>query len=178
MKEKTEVMDSQAMDRALTRIAYEIIERNKGTGDVVIIGIQRRGVTLAGRIAKKIAQVEGRDVPVGIVDITLYRDDLSMLAQHPVINGTNIQFSVEGKIVVLIDDVLYTGRTARAAIDAVMDFGRPKKIQLAVLVDRGHRELPISADFRGKNLPTSRTEAVSVCVTEFDGADEVTIERN
>ncbi len=178
MEEKAIVMDEQAMERALTRIAYEIIERNKGTHDMAVIGIQRRGVILAKRIAEKIRQVEKSPVPVGIVDITLYRDDLSMLARHPIINGTSIGFSVENKIIVLVDDVIYTGRTARAAIDAVMDFGRPKKIQLAVLVDRGHRELPISADFRGKNLPTSSKEVVSVYVSEIDGVNKVTIERN
>jgi len=172
------VMDEKEMERALHRIAYEIIERNKGTDNVAIIGIQRRGVPLARHIAKKIKAAEGVDVPVGIVDITLYRDDLSMLASHPIINGTSINFSVEGKTIVLVDDVLYTGRTARAAIDAVMEFGRPDKIQLAVLVDRGHRELPISADFRGKNLPTASGESVSVCVKEFDSENKVVIERN
>lgn len=176
MSEKAVVMDEQAMNRALSRIAYEIIERNKGVENLAIIGIQRRGAALARRIAKKIQDVENKSIPVGIIDITLYRDDLSLLAQHPIINGTDIQFGVEGKIIVLVDDVLFTGRTTRAAIDAVMEFGRPKVIQLAVLIDRGHRELPISADFRGKNLPTSSNEAVQVSVTEFDGENKVTID--
>lgn len=175
MKVKATVMDEQAMERALTRISYEIIERNKGTHDLAIVGIQRRGTSLAKRVAEKIEKVEGKPVPLGIVDITLYRDDLSMLSEHPVINGTDISFSVEGKIVVLVDDVLYTGRTARAAMDALMEFGRPKAIQLAVLVDRGHRELPIAADFRGKNIPTSKSELVNVMVDEFDGENKVTI---
>lgn len=174
---ETVVMDEQAMSRALSRIAYEIIERNKGIENLAIIGIQRRGVTLARRIAKQIEEVEGKEIPVGIIDITLYRDDLSTLAQHPIINGTDIQFSVEGKTVVLVDDVLFTGRTTRAAIDAVMEFGRPDVIQLAVLVDRGHRELPISADFRGKNLPTSSSEIVQVYVDDFDSENKVTIDK-
>ncbi len=176
MSEKAVVMDEQAMGRALSRIAFEIIEKNKGIDGLVIVGIQRRGVSLAKRIAEKISEVEGRDVPVGILDITLYRDDLSLLSTHPIINGTDIKFSVEDKTVVLVDDVLFTGRTTRAAIDAVMEFGRPRVIQLAVLVDRGHRELPISADYRGKNLPTSSTETIKVYVTEFDGENKVTIE--
>ncbi len=178
MTEKVIIMDEQAMQRALSRIAFEIIERNKGTEDIAIIGIQRRGVALAKYIAEKIENVEHKSIPVGIVDITLYRDDLSTQAKHPIINSTDIGFSVEDKIIVLVDDVLFTGRTTRAAIDAVMEFGRPKKIQLAVLIDRGHRELPISADFRGKNLPTASGEIVSVCVDEFDGKNQVIIERN
>ncbi|OQB14049.1 MAG: Bifunctional protein PyrR [Firmicutes bacterium ADurb.Bin193] len=177
MSENTVVMDEQAMQRAISRIAYEIIERNRGTQNLAIIGIQRRGVVLAKRIAEKIREAEGAEVPVGIVDITLYRDDLSLLSKHPIINGTDIHFPVEGKIIVLVDDVLFTGRTVRAAIDAVLDFGRPKAVQLAVLVDRGHRELPISADFRGKNLPTSSSEIVQVYVTEFDGENKVTINK-
>ncbi len=176
MNEKAVVMDEQAVGRAISRIAFEIIEKNKGVDELVIIGIQRRGVVLAKRIAEKIREVEDREVPVGILDITLYRDDLSLLSTHPIINGTDIKFSVENKIIVLVDDVLFTGRTTRAAIDAVMEFGRPKVIQLAVLVDRGHRELPISADYRGKNLPTSSNEIVKVYVTEFDGQNKVTIE--
>ena len=175
MAQKATVMDEQAIDRATSRIAYEIIERNKGTDGLALIGIQRRGVPLAKRIAAKIKDVENTEVPVGILDITLYRDDLSLLAQHPVINGTDICFGVEGKTVVLVDDVLFTGRTIRAAIDAVIDFGRPKAIQLAVLIDRGHRELPIAADFRGKNIPTSSNEAVQVHMSEIDGEDKVVI---
>jgi len=175
VKDKAEIMDESAMMRAITRIAHEIIERNKGVEDVALIGIQRRGVPLAKLIAKKIEQFEGKTVPVGVLDITFYRDDLSMLAEHPVVNGTEINFSVTDKIIVLVDDVIYTGRTARAAIDAVMDLGRPRIIQLAILIDRGHRELPIRADFVGKNVPTSRTEMVNVKVVDIDGVNVVTL---
>lgn len=175
MIDKAEIMDENAMKRAITRIAHEIIERNKGVEDVRLIGIQRRGVPLAKMIASKIREVEGKDVPVGILDITFYRDDLSMLSEHPVVNGTEIDFTVMDKIIVLVDDVMYTGRTARAAIDAVMDIGRPRIIQLAILIDRGHRELPIRADYVGKNVPTSRLEMVNVKVMEFDGVNKVTL---
>jgi len=168
-------MDEAAINRALTRIAHEIIEKNKGVKDVVLIGIQRRGVPLANRLANNIKKYEGVEVPVGILDITLYRDDLSTLAEHPVINSTDIPFDINGKIVVMVDDVLYTGRTARAAMDALIDLGRPKAIQFAVLVDRGHRELPIRADYVGKNLPTSRNEIVNVQVMEVDKVNKVTI---
>ena len=175
MTDKAEIMDESAIMRAVTRIAHEIIERNKGVDDVRLIGIQRRGVPLAKMIAAKIREVEGRDVPTGILDITFYRDDLSMLSEHPVVNGTEINFPVTDKIIVLVDDVLYTGRTARAAIDAVMDIGRPRIIQLAILIDRGHRELPIRADYVGKNVPTSRSEMVNVKLMEFDGVNKVTL---
>ncbi len=175
MVDKAEIMDENAMNRALTRIAHEIVEKNKGVDNVVLIGIQRRGVPLARWISRKIREVEGSDIPVGILDITLYRDDLSLLSEHPVINGTRIDFVITGKSVVLVDDVIFTGRTVRAAIDAVMDLGRPKLIQLAVLIDRGHRELPIRPDFVGKNVPTSRNEVVNVKVKEFDGVNAVTI---
>lgn len=175
MIDKAEIMDENAMNRAITRIAHEIIERNKGVEDVRLIGIQRRGVPLAKMIASKIREVEGKDVPVGILDITFYRDDLSMLSEHPVVNGTEIDFTVTDKIIVLVDDVMYTGRTARAAIDAVMDIGRPRIIQLAILIDRGHRELPIRADYVGRNVPTSRLEMVNVKVMEFDGVNKVTL---
>ncbi|MDK2798622.1 MAG: pyrimidine operon attenuation protein / uracil phosphoribosyltransferase [Clostridiales bacterium] len=175
MIEKAKIMDEQAMQRAITRISHEIIEKNKGVDDVVLIGIQRRGVPLSRKIALKIKEVEGTDVPVGILDITLYRDDLSLLAQHPVINGTEINFNITGKKIVLIDDVLYTGRTVRAAIDAIMDLGRPQMIQLAILIDRGHRELPIRADYVGKNVPTSKDEIIHVKVEEIDGINEVII---
>lgn len=168
-------MDEAAINRALTRIAHEIIEKNKGVKDVVLIGIQRRGVPLANRLANNIKKYEGVEVPVGILDITLYRDDLSTLAEHPVINSTDIPFDINGKIVIMVDDVLYTGRTARAAMDALIDLGRPKAIQFAVLVDRGHRELPIRADYVGKNLPTSRSEVVNVQVMEVDKVNKVTI---
>ncbi len=170
---KSKIMDGDGMRRALTRIAHEIVEKNKGTEEVVLIGIRRRGVPLAERIRKRIEAFEANALPLGILDITLYRDDLSMIAVQPVVHESNVPFSVEDKVVILVDDVLFTGRTARAALDATMDLGRPKKIQLAVLVDRGHRELPIRADYVGKNVPTSSREIISVCVQEIDGADEV-----
>ena len=173
MNEKALLMDKVAMDRALVRIAHEIIERNKGIADVALIGIQRRGVPLSNRIADHIARIEGNRPETGFLDITFYRDDLSMLSEHPLVNGTSIHFPVNGKKVVLVDDVLYTGRTARAAIEALFDMGRPSGIQLAVLVDRGHRELPIRADYTGKNVPTSKTELVHVSVEEIDGSDGV-----
>ena len=175
MNEKAIIMDESGISRAITRIAHEIIEKNKGVDDLVLIGIQRRGVPLAKMIAEKIKGVEGKEVQTGILDITLYRDDLSMLAEHPVINGTEIDFPLDGKKVVLVDDVLYTGRTVRAAIDAVMDVGRPKMIQLAILVDRGHRELPIRADYVGKNVPTSKSEVVHVKLKSIDGVNTVDI---
>lgn len=171
----TELMDENAIARAITRISHEIIEKNKGVDNLVLIGIQRRGVPLAARIANKIKDVEGREIPVGILDITLYRDDLSLLNEHPVINGTEINFDIAGKKLVLVDDVIYTGRTVRAAIDALMDINRPQMIQLAVLIDRGHRELPIRADYVGKNVPTSRSEIVHVNLFEIDGLNNVTI---
>ncbi len=173
--QKTEIMDESAVSRAITRISHEIIEKNKGIENLVLIGIQRRGVPLAKRIADRIKSVENSEIPVGILDITLYRDDLSLLNEHPVINGTEINFDIANKKVVLVDDVIYTGRTVRAAIDAIMDINRPNMIQLAVLIDRGHRELPIRADYVGKNVPTSRNEIVHVNVLEIDGENSVTI---
>ena len=173
MKKKAEILDSAAVKRALRRISHEIIEKNRGVEDVLIIGIQRRGVPLAEEIADHIHAVEGIRPLTGILDITFYRDDLSLLDEHPVVKGTDIPFNITGKIVVIVDDVLYTGRTARAAIDAIMDLGRPKIIQLAVLVDRGHRELPIRADYIGKNVPTSNNEVIKVHVKSFDNADNV-----
>ncbi len=175
MIDKAEIMDESGIMRAVTRIAHEIIEKNKGIEDVILIGIQRRGVPLAKLIAAKIREVEGKEVPVGILDITFYRDDLSMLAEHPVINGTEINFPVTDKVVVLVDDVLYTGRTARSAIDAIMDIGRPRMIQLAILIDRGHRELPIRADYVGKNVPTSRAEVINVKLYDIDKTNVVTL---
>ena len=172
---KKYVMDSGDINRACIRLAHELIERNKGVEDVVLVGIQRRGVPLAKKIAELVEQYEGVKVPVGKLDITFYRDDLSLLSEHPVINGTDLPFVLEGKKVVLVDDVLFTGRTVRAAIEALMDAGRPKCIQLIVMVDRGHRELPIRADFIGKNIPTSLNEIVHVCVPEFDGENAVYI---
>lgn len=165
---KSQIMDADGIRRAITRIAHEIVEKNKGTENVVLIGIRRRGVPLAERIQQRIKEFEGVNVPLGILDITLYRDDLTTIDVQPVVHESDVPFSVEGKTVILVDDVLYTGRTARAALDATMDLGRPSKIQLAVLVDRGHRELPIRADYVGKNLPTSSREIVSVCLQEID----------
>jgi pyrimidine operon attenuation protein/uracil phosphoribosyltransferase len=174
LREKAEVLDTAALDRALTRIAHEILEKNGGAKDVTFVGLRTRGVTLAQRLAAKIAGIDGAALPVGALDITLYRDDLDMRA--PVVRATDIPFSIKDKTVVLVDDVLFTGRTIRAALDALIDLGRPKMIQLAILVDRGHRELPIRPDYIGKNLPTSRREAVAVRLTEHDGEDRVVIE--
>lgn len=172
---KNVIMDSEAIRRALVRIAHEIIEKNKGVEDVVIVGIRTRGVPLAQRIAAEINAIENCEMTVGMLDITLYRDDLSTLGYNPVVHGTDINFELSGKHVVLVDDVLYTGRTIRAALDAVIDMGRPKTIQLAVLVDRGHKELPIRADYVGKNVPTSQKETIEVVLNEIDGTDEVYI---
>lgn len=168
MKLKSELMDEAAINRALIRISHEILEKNKGLNNVVLVGIHRRGVLLSRRIVEIIESVEKQKVQLGELDITLYRDDLSLLSEHPVINGTNIPFNITDKNVVLIDDVIYTARTARAAMEAVCQMGRPKSIQLAVLIDRGHRELPIKADFVGKNIPTSRDEMVCVNLIELD----------
>jgi pyrimidine operon attenuation protein / uracil phosphoribosyltransferase len=175
LREKAQVLDAAALDRALTRIAHEIIERNGGAKDLTFVGLRTRGVTLAHRLAAKIASIDGASVPVGTLDITLYRDDLD-LRGAPVVRGTDIPFTIKGKTVVLVDDVLFTGRTIRAALDALIDLGRPRMIQLAILIDRGHRELPIRPDYIGKNLPTSRREAVAVRLTEHDGEDRVVIE--
>lgn len=175
MEEKARIMDDKAIDRALTRISHEIIERNKGVEDLILVGIRTRGVPLAKRIASKIKKIEGVDIPVGILDITLYRDDLSTLSEQPVVNKTEIDFEITGKKVVLVDDVIYTGRTARAALDALSDLGRARLIQLAVLVDRGHRELPIRPDYVGKNVPTSRDEIIKVKLEEVDGENSVVI---
>ena len=166
-------MDSAAMSRAIKRIAHEILEPNKGTENLMLIGIQRRGVPLAQRIGALIAQEEGTELPVGTLDITFYRDDLSLLDEHPQVKGTDVPANVNDQNVVLVDDVLYTGRTARAAMDAIMDMGRAKTIQLAVLIDRGHRELPIRADYVGKNVPTSHLEMIAVSVREIDGKEIV-----
>ena len=171
------VMDAQAIERALTRVAHEVLEHNKGTENLALVGIRSRGVHLAERLREKIRAIEGVDVPTGIMDITLYRDDLSRSKQQPEVKGTQIPFAVDDQRVVLVDDVLYTGRTIRAALDALMDFGRPLNVQLVVLIDRGHRELPIRADYVGKNLPTAVTESVQVRFKESDGRDEVVIAR-
>jgi len=175
LREKAQVLDEVALDRALTRIAHEILERNGGAKDLALVGLRTRGVTLAQRLAIKLAAIDGATVPVGTLDITLYRDDLDMRGA-PVIRGTDIPFSIKNKAVVLVDDVLYTGRTVRAALDALIDLGRPRMIQLAILIDRGHRELPIRPDFIGKNLPTSHRESVAVRLREHDGEDRVVIE--
>ena len=172
-----QVMDAVAIQRALVRIAHEIMERNHTTADLALVGIRSRGIHLAERIRQAIQEIDGGAlVPFGVVDITLYRDDLDRGLQNPVVKGTEIPFSVDGKCILLVDDVLFTGRTIRAAMDALVDFGRPRAIQLAVLVDRGHRELPIRADYVGKNLPTSLREQVQVRLAEIDGEDEVIIE--
>lgn len=175
--QKAIVLDEQAIRRALTRIAHEIIERNKGIDDCVLIGIKTRGIYLAKRLAERIEQIEGTSIPVGELDITLYRDDLTVKTddREPLVKGTDVPFSVTNRKVVLVDDVLFTGRTVRAAMDAVMDLGRPAQIQLAVLVDRGHRELPIRADFVGKNIPTSSAERIVVELKEVDDIDQVSM---
>jgi len=174
-REKARLMDGEAIRRALERIAHEIVERNTGIDDLVLVGVRRRGVPLAERLAGRIRAIEGRGVPVGILDITLYRDDLTMLDHQPQVHQTDIPFLVTGKRVVLVDDVIFTGRTVRAAMDAIMDLGRPGSIQLAVMLDRGHRELPVRPDYVGKSVPTSRREVVEVRLTETDGEDGVVI---
>jgi pyrimidine operon attenuation protein / uracil phosphoribosyltransferase len=175
MELKSVLLDEKAIQRTLIRISHEIIEKNKGVEDIVLIGIKRRGYPLAKRIGAQIEKIEGVEVAVGSVDITLYRDDLTQKSDMPEINSRELGAAVENKKVVLVDDVLYTGRTARAAIEAIIDNGRPKMIQLAVLIDRGHRELPIRADFVGKNVPTSRNEKISVEISEIDENDAVKI---
>ena len=173
-----QIMTADDVRRALGRIAHEIVEKNGGTGGLALVGIQRRGVPLARRIADAIASHEGERVPVGALDITFYRDDLSLIDHQPVVKGTQLPFDPAGMTVVIVDDVLYTGRTVRAALDALMDFGRPRIVRLAVLVDRGHRELPIRADHVGKNVPTSRQEVIKVHLAEVDaGPDQVVIDR-
>lgn len=171
---KAEVMDAPAIDRALTRIAHEVLEANKGAGNLALVGIVTRGSVVAERLADRIHEIEKAEVPVGMLDISFYRDDLA-IRMNPEVHRTEIPFDVEGKDVVLVDDVLYTGRTIRAALDALMDYGRPCSVQLAVLVDRGHRELPVRADYVGKNVPTSRKERVKVSLAETDGEEGVFI---
>ncbi|MGI6487664.1 MAG: bifunctional pyr operon transcriptional regulator/uracil phosphoribosyltransferase PyrR [Syntrophomonadaceae bacterium] len=174
--EKNRIMDEANIKRVLTRISHEILERNKGVQNLAIIGIRRRGGPLAERLAENIKEIEGVQVPVGILDITLYRDDLTTLGSQPMVRRTEVPFDITNQAIVLTDDVLYTGRTVRAALDALIDLGRPRCIQLAVLVDRGHRELPIKADYVGKNVPTSKRETITVRLREIDGKDEVVIE--
>ena len=173
--EKTVLMDADGIRRALTRIAHEIVEKNKGIEDWMLAGIRTRGVPLAERIATEIARIEGKKPPVGVLDITLYRDDLSTLSYQPVVHPTQMPVDIDGRIIVLVDDVLFTGRTIRAALDALIDMGRPRVIQLAVLIDRGHRELPIRADYVGKNVPTATRESVSVKLTETDGDEQAVL---
>ncbi len=171
------ILEEGDIKRILTRIAHEIIERNKGTKDLALIGIKRRGDILAHRISRRIKESEGKEVPIGALDITLYRDDLQLVAEAPIVEGTDIPFDVNNKLIVLVDDVLYTGRTIRAAIEEILDFGRPRMIQLAVLIDRGHRELPIQADYTGKKIITAPNEIVDVHIKELDGSDLVFIHR-
>ena len=175
MELKSVIMDEAAVRRSMTRITHEIIEKNSGTADLCLLGIQRRGVSLARMLQENLQRFEGVDVPLGSVDISLYRDDLTEISDAPSVSGTKIPGTVTGKIIVLVDDVLFTGRTARAAMEAVMDLGRPSAIRLAALIDRGHRELPIRPDFVGKNIPTSHMERVGVKVTEVDGEDNVAL---
>jgi pyrimidine operon attenuation protein / uracil phosphoribosyltransferase len=175
MSGPTVVMDAADVHRALVRIAHEVVERNKGTDGLVVVGIHTRGVPLAGRLAAKLTEIEGRPVPTGALDVAMYRDDIGMRPPHAT-HDTHLPFDLAGTVVVLVDDVLYTGRTVRAALDALTDFGRPRAIQLAVLVDRGHRELPLRADYVGKNLPTAADHAVRVQLQETDGSDGVAIE--
>lgn len=175
MKQKAKILDKDTIKRGLMRIAHEILEKNKGIKSLCLVGIRNRGAYLAKRLADCIKGIEGQDVPVGVLDITLYRDDLTLIAAQPVVRKTEIGFDINDKNLVLVDDVLYTGRTVRAALDALVDFGRPKSIQLAVLIDRGHRELPIRADYVGKNIPTANNETVELRLDEVDGVDEAVI---
>jgi len=170
-----QVMDSEQVRRSITRIAHEILERNRGAGKIAVVGIRTRGEFLAQRIAKQIQEIEGQSIPMGVVDITLYRDDIAHSAEQPLVRGTDLPFNIDKVVVILVDDVLYTGRTVRAALDAIIDFGRPLSVQLAALCDRGHRELPIRADYVGKSLPTAKNELVEVCLVERDGFDAVYI---
>lgn len=175
LKIKAIILDEKAIQRAITRIANEIVERNKGIKDVILVGIKTRGVPFAERLGRKISEIEGKEVPVSTLDITLYRDDLIEADEKPILAEDKFESSIDEKIIILVDDVIFTGRTVRAALDALADIGRPSKVQLAVLTDRGHRELPIRPDYVGKNLPTSKDEIVSVNFKETDGVDQVTI---
>ncbi|PKN74811.1 MAG: bifunctional pyr operon transcriptional regulator/uracil phosphoribosyltransferase PyrR [Candidatus Cloacimonetes bacterium HGW-Cloacimonetes-2] len=175
MQTKSQIMDKAQMERTVHRIAHEIIEQNRGLEKIRLVGIRSRGVPLAQRLSSYLKLIENQEIPVGILDITLYRDDLSTISHQPVIKGSQLDFDIEDAVIVLVDDVLFTGRTVRAAIDALLDFGRPRQIQLAVLIDRGHRELPIKADYVGKNVPTSNEEIIKVEFEETDGQDSVRI---
>ncbi len=173
VSEKSQLMSSSEIDRTLVRLAHEIVERHNGVDGLVFVGIRRRGVPLASRLAEKIAQIEKKSTPVGILDITFYRDDLSMVDQKPVVQASKMAFSVEGKDVILTDDVLYTGRTTRAALDALLESGRPRRVELCVLIDRGHRELPIQANYVGRLVQTTDTEVIEVRLKEVDGEERV-----
>lgn len=175
LKIKAKVLDESGIDRTLKRIAHEIIEQNRGIDGVAIVGIKKRGAALAKRITDKLKEIEKTEIPFGAMDITLYRDDLTEISEQPVVHGTEIAFDITGKIIVLVDDVLFTGRTVRCALDCLIDFGRPASIQLAVLIDRGHREFPIRPDYVGKNIPTAINESVEVRLKDPDGAEEVII---
>jgi pyrimidine operon attenuation protein/uracil phosphoribosyltransferase len=170
-----EILDKESINRAIKRIAHELLEKNKGAKDLCLIGIRNRGVYLARRLHESIQDIEHKNIPVGVLDITLYRDDLTLISSQPVVHKTEIDFDITDKHIILVDDVLYTGRTVRAALDALIDLGRPKTIQLAVLIDRGHRELPIRPDYTGKQIPTSKKETIEVRFMESDGRDEVMI---
>jgi len=173
--EEKKILEGEEMERAIVRIVHEILERNRGTEGLCIIGMRTRGAFLAERVVRKIREIENRTVPAGALDITLYRDDLTEIGPQPLVKGTEIPFDINGKKIVIVDDVLFTGRTVRCALDALIDFGRPANIQLAVLIDRGHRELPIKADYVGKNIPTSVDEEIVVRLVEIDGKDEVSV---
>lgn len=175
LKIKSKALDAEGIKRTLQRISHEILEKNQGIENLVVIGIRSRGAYLAERIAGNLEQIEGKEVPVGVVDITMYRDDLTEVAEQPVVHATEIDFDITGKKIILVDDVLFTGRTVRCALDELIDFGRPANIQLAVLIDRGHRELPIRPDFVGKNIPTAKNESVEVKLQETDETEEVVI---
>ena len=175
LREKAKLMSSDDLNRVIKRIAHEMVEQNKGTDNMILVGIHRRGVYLARRLQKIIEEVEGTKVPCGELDITLYRDDLTMLFEQPMVHSTRMPQDISGKNIYLVDDVLYTGRTVRAALEALVDLGRPSSVKLAVIIDRGHRELPIHPDICGKNVPTSKNEVIEVKVTELDGKDEVVI---
>jgi pyrimidine operon attenuation protein/uracil phosphoribosyltransferase len=177
MKKSYPILDAADIERIVTRITHEILEVHKGAGNLSLIGIQTRGVFLARRIQSLIKKIEGIEIPAGVIDITLYRDDWTRISHHPVVQATDIFFSIDEKQIVLIDDVLFTGRTIRAAMDAVMDYGRPDLIELAVLVDRGHRELPVQANYVGKHVATRRFETVNVLLSEHDGIDQVVLEK-
>jgi pyrimidine operon attenuation protein / uracil phosphoribosyltransferase len=175
MKEKSRIMDAEAMERTLRRIAHEIVEQNKRLDNLFLVGIRTRGVPMAERLVRYLSEIVNEEIHMGILDITLYRDDLSTVSHQPVMKGSEIPFEIEGSNVILIDDVLYTGRTTRAAFEAILDFGRPEKIQLCVMIDRGHRELPIKANYVGRNVPTSHEEIIKVSFQETDGEDSVRI---